>query len=284
MVTNSELARKVEDREEKIRLLKENLERLESKLGDIETKAEEVYVQLEGVEGKGKEVAEIEKKPEPDPILKKEPLLKALKALMPTISADPDELQDFCVADTSSSTVFINGLPCINPSNASANHFTTSILNTPGNTSSSPFGASVIATTTDVLPGINTLGLIMARVDLAVEAVLPLHYHPRASELYFVLQGNLRVGFVDTSNKLFSSDIKTGDVFLFPKGLIHFVQNIGNDPVSVIAALDSQAPGTSIIPLATFASNPAIPNTVLAKTFQINDTEVDTIRKKLGGS
>lgn len=55
--------------------------RLESKLGDIETKAEEVYVKVEGVEGKGKEVVEVDKVPTLDPILEQEPFIKALKAL-----------------------------------------------------------------------------------------------------------------------------------------------------------------------------------------------------------
>ncbi|GLJ05240.1 hypothetical protein SUGI_0014400 [Cryptomeria japonica] len=204
--------------------------------------------------------------------------------LVPTISADPDALQDFCVADTSSSTVFMNGLPCINSSEASAEHFTTSILSTQGNTSGNPFAVSVTSTRAGVLPGINTLGIIMARVDFAVGAVLPPHTHPRASEIIFVLEGKLRVGFVDTTNKLFSADIKTGDVFVFPKALIHFVENMGNSPASVIAALNSQAPGNSVVPLATFASNPAIPSNVLAKSFQINDLQVQTIRKNLGGS
>ncbi|GLJ05238.1 hypothetical protein SUGI_0014380 [Cryptomeria japonica] len=207
-----------------------------------------------------------------------------LALLVPTISADPDPLQDFCVADTSSSAFFMNGLPCIDPSKASAKHFTTSILSTKGNTSDSLFGMSVIATTADVLPGINTLGLIMGRVDIAVGGVLPPHTHPRASEIIYVLEGELKVGFVDTTNKLFSADIKTGDVFVFPKALVHFAQNVGNSPASLIAVLNTQTLGTSIIPLATFASNPAIPSSVLSKSFQINVTEVETIRKNLGGN
>ncbi|XP_057812760.1 rhicadhesin receptor-like [Cryptomeria japonica] len=102
--------------------------------------------------------------------------------------------------------------------------------------------------------------------------------------MIFVLEGKLTVGFVDTTNKLFSTVIKKGDVFVFPKGLVHFVQNVGYSPASVIAALNSQAPGNSVIPLVTFASNPAIPSYVLAKSFQINVTEAEAIRKKLGGS
>ena len=34
--------------------------------------------------------------------------------------------------------------------------------------------------------------------------------------------GTLQVGFVDTTNKLFTQTLPTGDIFVFPKGLVHF--------------------------------------------------------------
>ena len=50
----------------------------------------------------------------------------------------------------------------------------------------------------------------------------PPYVHPRASELLFVVEGTLQVGFVDTTNKLFTQTLLTGDIFVFPKGLVHF--------------------------------------------------------------
>ncbi|GLJ05243.1 hypothetical protein SUGI_0014460 [Cryptomeria japonica] len=203
--------------------------------------------------------------------------------LVPTISADPDALQDFCVADTNSSTIFMNGLPCINPSKASVKHFTTSALSKPGDTSTNVFNASVIIATAQILPGINTLGITIARVDLAVKGEVPPHFHARATEIIFVLEGNLIVGFVDTTYKLFSTEIKTGDVFVFPKGLVHFVYNMGNTSAVMIQAFNGQDFGTTLIPIAVFHSSPGIPDQVLSKAFQISAAEVDTIRKNLGG-
>lgn len=81
MVTNAELAKKVDDREEENRLMKEKLIELESKLAEIETKADEVLVKVEGAEGKGKEVSKVDKVSELDTVLEQEPFLKALKAL-----------------------------------------------------------------------------------------------------------------------------------------------------------------------------------------------------------
>ncbi|GFZ14804.1 hypothetical protein Acr_24g0009940 [Actinidia rufa] len=47
------------------------------------------------------------------------------------------------------------------------------------------------------------------------------HIHPRSAEL-FVLGGSIEVGFVDTTNKLFTQTLTDGDMFVFPKGLVHY--------------------------------------------------------------
>jgi len=200
------------------------------------------------------------------------------------ISGDPDPLQDFCVADAKSS-VFMNGLPCLNPNEASPNHFMTSALRTPGNTSANPMGASIVAANTQNMPGLNTLGILMARIDMAVEGVVPPHIHPRASEILYLMEGKLSVGFVDSNtNKLFSHTLEAGDVFVFPRGTLHFAQNIGEKPAITINALNSQNPGILNVPSATFASSPAMPQEVLAKSFAISSQEVEQIRKLLGGT
>lgn len=214
------------------------------------------------------------------------PLLFLVAFLMATesINGDPDALQDFCVADAKSS-VFMNGLPCLNPNEASPKHFMTSALRTPGNTSANPLGASIVAANTQNMPGLNTLGILMARIDMAVGGVVPPHIHPRASEILYVMQGKLSVGFVGSdTNKLFSHNLEAGDVFVFPKGTLHFAQNIGEKPAITINALNSQNPGILNIPLATFASSPAVPQEVLAKSFAISSQEVEQIRKLLGGN
>lgn len=79
MVTNAMLDKKVEDREEDNRLLRERLAQLESKLDTVENKTEKVTIQVN--EGKGKEPIEEDRIPELDPILPEEPFLKASKDL-----------------------------------------------------------------------------------------------------------------------------------------------------------------------------------------------------------
>uniref|UniRef100_A0A2P2N5H4 Germin-like protein n=1 Tax=Rhizophora mucronata TaxID=61149 RepID=A0A2P2N5H4_RHIMU len=208
-----------------------------------------------------------------------------LALLLGLTKPDPDPLQDYCVADTKApQSVYLNGAPCINPKQVVSSHFTTSVLSKPGNTSANLFGFNVTLTNIANLPGLNTMGLTMARIDLAVDGLLPPHWHPRASEVTICLKGSLLVGFVDTSNRLFTQDLQVGDSFVFPKGMIHFLYN--NDPQApalAVSGLNCQNPGVQLASLATFTARPYIPDEVLSKAFQITDREIRRIRRNLGG-
>lgn len=212
------------------------------------------------------------------------PLLLVLIALTITQvkCADPDPLQDFCVANTTTK-IFLNGFPCTDPSTVMSSHFKTSALGVPGNTSANPFGFNVTLTTTKNLPGLNTQGMAIARIDFAKGGLVPPHIHPRASEITFVVNGTLLVGFVDTSNKLFNQTLKAGDVFVFPRAQLHFLYNVGNSTATAISGLNSQSPGAQILPLAAFGSKPEILPHVLQKAFMISIKEVEKIRKNLIG-
>ncbi|KAJ4961142.1 hypothetical protein NE237_021052 [Protea cynaroides] len=206
------------------------------------------------------------------------------------ITSDPEPLQDFCIAaapgDMAANphSMFINGSPCISPTLAGSAHFMTSVLAKPGNTSANPFGFNVTLTNIRNLPGVNTQGLTMARVDIALHGQVPPHSHPRASEVTLLLKGTLLVGFVDTSNKLFTQQLRPGDSFVFPKGLTHFLYNIDTvSPAVAVSGLNSQNPGAQIVALATFASKPSILDEVLKKAFMIGGQDVERIRKNLGG-
>ncbi|KAF9684543.1 hypothetical protein SADUNF_Sadunf04G0129000 [Salix dunnii] len=153
-------------------------------------------------------------------------------------------------------SVLVNGKLCKNPSEATTDDFSYYGLDVPGNTSNQ-LGVHVNLITTDLMPGLNTLGISLARIDLAPNGGLkPPHYHPRGSEVLLVLEGTLYAGFV-TSNPdhhLFTKILKPGDLFVFPFGLIHFQLNIGKTLVVAIAALTSQNPGVNIAANAIFWS------------------------------
>ncbi|KAM3377881.1 hypothetical protein P3S68_010294 [Capsicum galapagoense] len=189
-------------------------------------------------------------------------------------AADPDMLQDICPADLTS-TVKVNGFPCKNTS--STDDFTSRVLLVPGVITN---GFGFVATRADVqsVPGLNTLGVSMARVDYAPGGITPPHIHPRASQMIYVLQGQLDVGFITTANVLFAKRIVQGEVFVIPRGLVHYQKNTGRGPATIIAAFNSQSPGTQGISTTLFRSSPPIPNEILAQTFRTNVAHVALLR------
>ncbi|XP_044482116.1 putative germin-like protein 9-2, partial [Mangifera indica] len=106
----------------------------------------------------------------------------------------------------------------------------------------------------------------------------PLHEHPRSGELLFHVKGHLTVGFVDTTDKLFVQKLQKGDMFLLPKGLVHFQYNSGKTFATEISALGSVNPGTESLPNTLFTTG--IDDTILAKSF---NTDIATIKRLKAG-
>ncbi|KAJ7969167.1 Germin-like protein subfamily 1 member [Quillaja saponaria] len=192
---------------------------------------------------------------------------------------EPSPLQDFCVADTSTNAGRVNGLPCFDSKLADANHFYFSGLHIAGTISSS-VGSKVSPVTVAQIPGLNTLGISLARIDYAPWGVVPPHTHPRATEILTVLEGSLYVGFVtsNSENRLISKVLQKGDVFVFPIGLPHFQQNLGNGFAVSLSTLSSQNPGVITIANAIFGSNPPIAEDVLVKAFQLDKSIVSRLQ------
>lgn len=206
-----------------------------------------------------------------------------LALLLGQATPDRDPLQDYCIADNQS-PLFINGVPCIDPNKAKPPHFTTSVLSKPASTNTSQFGFTVRVINTVDLPGLNTLGMTMSRIDIVPKGSVPPHSHPRASEVTICLKGQLLVGFVDTSNRLYQQTLRPGDSFVFPKGLLHFLYNLDTRvPVLLVSGFSSQKPGTQIASIAAFKSIPDIPEEVLENAFKITNQDVSRIRRNLGG-
>ncbi|KAK7856306.1 germin-like protein subfamily 1 member 14 [Quercus suber] len=202
-------------------------------------------------------------------------------------ASDPDPLQDFCVAlkdySDSKSAVFVNGKFCKDPKLVKPEDFFFEGLNIPGNTDNK-VGSNVTTVNVDTLPGLNTLGISLVRIDFAPYGENPPHTHPRGTEVLVVLEGTLFVGFVTSNpeNRLFTKTLNKGDVFVFPVGLIHFQLNVGKTNALVISGLSSQNPGVITIADAVFGSNPPINPDVLTKAFQLDKNVVEELQKKFG--
>ncbi|KVI02150.1 RmlC-like cupin domain-containing protein [Cynara cardunculus var. scolymus] len=81
------------------------------------------------------------------------------------LASDPSPLQDFCVADPKS-RVLVNGVVCKDPNLVKADDFLFRGLHLMGDTSMG-VGSNVTAVTVAELPGLNTFGISMARIDFA---------------------------------------------------------------------------------------------------------------------
>ncbi|GMN53157.1 hypothetical protein TIFTF001_022294 [Ficus carica] len=166
--------------------------------------------------------------------------------------ADFDTLQDTCpAASPEKQAIFINGLPCKNPSTISAPDFKTTKLTQPGKTDNFVRSSTKVVTASD-FAGLNTLGLSIARTDIEIDGLVTPHSHPRASEMLYVVKGTVLAGFIDTKSNVFQNVLKEGDVTVFPRGLLHYCFNLGFDDATAFSVLNSQNPGVVSIGGALF--------------------------------
>ncbi|XP_024542628.1 germin-like protein subfamily 1 member 13 [Selaginella moellendorffii] len=202
-------------------------------------------------------------------------LLSCMVAIFGVLG-DPDPLQDFCVKDPNSK-VFVNGASCKDPTRVTVDDFTSTVLR------QAPVTNNTLRIQVDLVdirmfPGLNTQGLSIARLAFGPFGVNPPHSHPRASEIIWLLQGRLYVGFVSTSNRLFAKVLYPGDLFIFPRGLVHFQRNLNNSSTVAVAALGSQNPGRTDMARALFQTTPNIMNEVLETALQVDENEINKLR------
>lgn len=205
-------------------------------------------------------------------------LIPFLLLATPSYSSDPDPLQDFCVANLEVPPS-INGFLCKPASEVTSNDFFFDGLSKEGNTSNS-LGLSVAAGNVRAFPGLNTLGISINRVDLSPGGINPPHSHPRATESGVVIKGKILVGFITTNNTFFSKVLGPGEMFVVPRGLVHFQWNVGKGQALLFAAFNSHLPGSVIVPNTLFAASPSLPVEVLTKAFQVEDKVINDIKSK----
>ncbi|KAK8952687.1 Germin-like protein subfamily 2 member 1 [Platanthera guangdongensis] len=93
-------------------------------------------------------------------------LLFLLHLFCPSIAADPDPTQDFCVGIPNDVATSINGFPCKPDASVTSDDFFSTVLSVNLTTNNS-MGASASFADPRSFPGLNTLGISMVRVDFA---------------------------------------------------------------------------------------------------------------------
>ncbi|RLM86554.1 germin-like protein 9-1 [Panicum miliaceum] len=111
--------------------------------------------------------------------------------------------------------------------------------------------------------------------------VNPPHIHPRASELLVVVQGPLVVGLVDAARNgtVHTAALETGDMFVFPKGMVHYQLNNGTGVARAFSAFGGATPGTISLPTALFETD--IDDAVLEKSFRTDEATVEELKHDL---
>ncbi|XP_037438599.1 germin-like protein 3-7 [Triticum dicoccoides] len=212
-------------------------------------------------------------------------LIVAVAALVSACAADPEPVQDFCVAAATNGSAdhpSYPGFPCKPASAVVSDDFFFAGLARSGaaDAAESPFGSSVTSGNVAAFPGLNTLGVSINRVDLAPGGVNPLHSHPRAAELVHVVSGQMLVGFVSTAGTFYSKVVREGESFVIPRGMVHFQFNTGKESARAVTVFNSQLPGVVLAAPSLFGADPEIPDAVLSKSFQVDGEIIKLLKSK----
>ena len=100
------------------------------------------------------------------------------------------------------------------------------------------------------------------------------HTHPCSAELLFLMKGSLQIGFMDTTNKLFIHTLQPGDMFVFPKGLMHFQLNYDTQKPTLAFSAFEYANS-----IACTLFNTTIDNNVLTLAFKTDVATIQTLKK-----
>ncbi|KAF4363608.1 hypothetical protein CsatB_010610 [Cannabis sativa] len=188
-------------------------------------------------------------------------------------------VQDFCVGDLKGPQSPA-GYSC--KTKVTVDDFVYHGLGVKGNTTNI-IKAAVTPAFDAQFPGVNGLGISMARADLAPGGVIPFHTHPGGSEILIVLEGTLCAGFVSSSaNQVFFKTLNKGDVMVFPQGLLHFQLNSGKGEALFIVGFNSPNPGLQITDFALFKND--LPTELVAATTFLDVAQIKKLKGVLGGT
>ncbi|XP_026441205.1 auxin-binding protein ABP19a-like [Papaver somniferum] len=188
---------------------------------------------------------------------------------------------DFCVGDIKSALT-PSGYPCKPAAKVTVDDFVFSGLGVAGNTSNI-ISAAVTPGFVEQFPGLNGLGISLARLDIASGGVIPMHTHPGANEVLVVLSGTICAGFVSSgANKVYLKTLTKGQSMIFPQGLLHFQLNAAKSSAVALVSFSDPEPGLQITDFALFAND--LPTDLVAKTTFLDAKTIKTLKGVLGGT
>ena len=95
-----------------------------------------------------------------------------------------------------------------------------------------------------------------------------MHWHPNADEWQYYISGRARLGVFGSHGRERTEEFNAGDVGYVPQGYGHYIENIGNEDVELLIALNN---GTyESISLADWIG--ANPHLLLATNFEVPES------------
>lgn len=117
-------------------------------------------------------------------------------------------------------------------------------------------GGTVQARESPNTPALQGQGIALSLFTVEEGGQNLIHYHPRATELLYVIKGTIEVAFTDTRGVLHANIVKAGQATVFPRALLHFQRNVGKGTTQYISMLNDENPGVMSFPR-VFATLPA---------------------------
>jgi oxalate decarboxylase/phosphoglucose isomerase-like protein (cupin superfamily) len=119
-------------------------------------------------------------------------------------------------------------------------------------------------------------GLAVQGLELAPGAVREPHSHPNANQLDYCISGKGRVGIVGPEGETHYLDLQPGDISFVPQGYLHWIENIGEEPLSFLVVLSHEEPQT--IELSEMLTG--VPDQTLANMFGVSEGVFNAIPNK----
>ena len=129
------------------------------------------------------------------------------------------------------------------------------------------------------LPSLEGIGISNVLFHIEPCGINLPHIHPRATEMFYVVEGQFQTGFLEENEgRLILNDLVKGETTFFPKGLIHFEQNLGCKNAIFLSAFNHEDPGVVTLPNRLFE----IPIQALTSSFNTTDADsLNQIKSKL---
>ena len=87
-------------------------------------------------------------------------------------------------------------------------------------------------------------GLAIQALELKTGSFREPHVHPNAHQLDYCLSGSARVGIVGPEGHKQYLDLNEGDISFVPQGYLHWIENVGKNPLHFLVILSHEEPET----------------------------------------